>query len=316
MSDENLETGLSEAESAYFESGGAAPLEPPKEQAKEGPEEQPQEGAEQPEGDRDEKGRFKSKTIPFDVFHAEREEHKRTKSEMAELRDFKARMEERWRLLENAAAQQATPEEQPVPDPEKDIFGYAKWQAEQIKALKDRIEGGEKATREQQEAQQVETAIISHWKESAAQEKASNPEFGDAVLWLAGQRENQLAALGKFHPQFRTPEGIRAQIDREVRDITIMAKQQGVSPARMVFELAQSWGYKGKAPNPADVKLPDQLVNVQKAQDASRTVGAASGSAGGQELTLEQVLAMPMPEFNSWIGDPKNARRYDKLMGA
>src|SRR5690606_27583681 len=87
---------LSEADRAYFESGGEAEPEQQAEQP-EGEEQQAEEG-QQP---RDDKGKF----VPHGALHAEREEHKKTRAEVQELRDFKIRMEERWRLAEQLASQ-------------------------------------------------------------------------------------------------------------------------------------------------------------------------------------------------------------------
>lgn len=320
MSDEKPESGLSAAETAFFETGGNAPLEPAPETVTQ-PEGNQPETVEQ-DGSvnvRDDKGRF-VKTIPFDVFHAEREQHKQTKAEMAELREFKGRMEERWQML--AAAAQQQPEQKPVdqdpePDPNTDIFAHNAWLKRQFDGLKKGQAEREQAERQTREASEFEGKVWSFWNNDAAAYKAANPEFEDAVKWMSETRTKQLQAMSDVHPQFASEAGVVAQINRELFEINVLAAQQGKKPAEIIFNMAKRWGYQGKQP-PANeaLTLPAELAKVATAQAASRTVGAAPGAATGAELTLEQIVGMPIGEFNAWHADPKNARRYEKLMGA
>lgn len=327
--DENQPGELSPAETAYFESGGNAPLDTSQPDAaaqaavegqdKPKPEEVNTDGSVQV---RDDKGRF-VKTIPFDVFHAEREEHKRTKGELSELREFKGKMEERWRMLETAAQQMQQPPEpeDPEPDPNKDIFAHNAWLKRQLVKVTGSIAERDKQTaeekrvaEEQNQAAEGERRVWNFWHQDAAKYKASNPEFDDVVTWASEYRSKQLANMADFYPQFADEAGITAQINAELRELVITAAKNGKSPAEAVHKLARSWGYQGKQNEP--LKLPDGLAKVAAAQEASRTVGAAPGGPAGQEMSLEQIMSMPMPEFQAWYAEPKNARRYDKLMGA
>lgn len=317
--DEKPESGLSAAETAFFETGGNAPLEPT-------PETVTQPEAIQPEpveqdgsvNVRDDKGRF-VKTIPFDVFHAEREQHKQTKAEMAELREFKGRMEERWQMLAAAAQQteQKPVDNDPEPDPNTDIFAHNAWLKRQFEGLKKGQTEREASEAKAKEASEFEGKVWQFWNNDAATYKATNPEFEDAVKWMSETRTAQLQAMADVHPQFSTEAGVVAQINRELFEINVLAAQQGKKPAEIIFNMAKKWGYQGKQP-PANeaLTLPAELAKVAAAQTASRTVGAAPGAATGAELTLQQIVDMPQAEFKQWMADPKNSRRYDKLMGA
>ena len=98
---------LTAEETAYFESGGNAPLtaQEPEHVEKEGLQAEtegvapPAEGAE-PEKARDEKGRF----VPHQALHAEREEHKKTKAQLEEISRKQAILEDRWNTLLKASA--------------------------------------------------------------------------------------------------------------------------------------------------------------------------------------------------------------------
>lgn len=321
MNDEKPEGGLSAAENAFFDSGGNVPLEPEKPADGLQTENQTPPETVEPDGSvnvRDDKGRF-VKTIPFDVFHAEREQHKQTKAEMAELREFKGRMEERWQLLASAAQQteQKPVDQDPEPDPNTDIFAHNAWLKRQIDGFKKTQTDRDQSEKQAKEASEGEARVWNYWNETAKAYKAENPEFEDAVKFMSDARTKQLKSLSGLHPQLRTEAGIVQQINSELHAIIVAAAQNGVSPAKYVFDMAKEWGYAGKQP-PANeaLTLPAELARVATAQAASRTVGAAPGAATGAELTLQQIVDMPQGEFKAWMADPKNSRRYDKLMGA
>lgn len=336
MMDEKDESGLSAAETAYFESGGETPLvteQGTQDQGNEQGQESLQAEAEGVEGsdaegqERDDKGRFTGKNamVPHSVFHAEREEHKRTKAEIAELREFKARMEERWRLIDTAAQaqqQQQPVDDDPEPDRNQDIFAHNEWLARQLKKTNERVAQDQKARQEAEEAKQIEAGIRNEWFSSAATEKAENPEFAEAVTWLHNRRATELKTLGKVNPalaNLRSDQGVINQINNELREIIISAKRSGQSPAKMVYMLAKELGFQPAQQQQQasqGVKMPGSLANIQKAQEASRTIGAASGAVSGDDLSLEQIMAMSPTEFQNWHADPKNARRFDNLMGA
>lgn len=320
MAEENV-GGLSAAETAFFDTGGNAPLEPAPETATQPEGNQPPPETVEPDGSvnvRDDKGRF-VKTIPFDVFHAEREQHKQTKAEMAELREFKGRMEERWQLLANAAQQteQKPVDQDPEPDPNTDIFAHNAWLKRQFEGLKKGQADRDQSEKQAKEASEGEQRVWNYWNETAKAYKAENPEFEDAVKFMSDARTKQLKSLSGLHPNLRTEAGIVQQINSELHAIIVAAAQNGVSPAKYVFEMAKEWGYAGKQP-PANeaLTLPAELAKVATAQAASRTVGAAPGAATGAELTLQQIVDMPQGEFRAWHAKPENARRYEKLMGA
>jgi hypothetical protein len=315
MADEKEAEGLSPSEQAFFESGGQTEVTP----ETPAPVETPVEGAEgaPPEANapRDEKGKF----VPHQALHAEREEHKKTRAEVQELKEFKARMDERWRLIEAAAANQP-PEQQadpdPEPDPNVDIFKHNAWLSRQL--ARERQTTAERQQHEEQtrQAAEGEKRVWEYWHETARAESAANPEFADAVTFMSGVRTKQLKSLAGVHKAFKSEAGIAQQIDAELRDLVIASAQNGLSPAKVVFEMAKEWGYQGKAPPPPDpLVLPDALKRVEQAQSQSRTIATAPGRAGGDEMTPEALLALPEPEFAAWMNVPANARKYKAWMG-
>lgn len=312
MTEENTSGAFTPEESAYFESGGEttiaaeAPATPEVETAPT-PEPQPEAGQQE----RDDKGRF----VPHQALHAEREEHKKTKAELESIRQQQAILNDRWQTI-MAVGKQQQEEVKAPPDPDTDIFGYAKWQGEQLAALQKTL-ADDKAQREQAETVSREEAQIwQTWQADAEAYASQQPEFGAAVEFLSQTRTTQLKALGLLDPRLSTPQGINAQINAELKNIVVAARQAGMSPAAAVHEIAKSYGFKAAVPAvPDPLKLPEQLATVAAAQEAAKTVGQAGGRAGGDALTPEAIAAMPAAEFDRWMADPKNARLFEKMMG-
>lgn len=321
--EETNTVGLSAEESAYFESGGASPL--PGIQEAEHVEEKglqaeaeglaaPQEVAEA-EKVRDEKGRF----VPHQALHAEREEHKKTKAQLEEISRKQAILEDRWNTLLKAGVggEQKPAEEDPEPDANVDIFAHNAWLKRQIdkeRSIRSERDEAEKQTRAAQEQDQ---AIWSEWHQSAQSYMAETPDFGDAVKFMSDLRDKQLQALSFANPQLRNEQGRVQQINAELKSIIQAAKQQGLSPAQAVYQLAQGFGYQ-KAAQAApqgqqQPQMPDKLASIARAQEASRTVGQTAGKAGGDELTLEGLLAMSASEYSEWV--EKNPNKFRRLMG-
>lgn len=310
----NAAVELSAEEQAYFESGGETELKETPELATPEPE-QPQavtpEETQQPE--RDEKGRY----VPHQALHAEREEHKKTKAEVESVKQQLAVLNDRWNTLLTLRQQQEKPQEEAAPpDPEQDIFGFAKWQADRVKALEEKLTSQEKQTEQQRQIETQEREIWNSWSQSAEAYAAEKPEFGDAIKWLSDFRAKQLSAMAAIDERFASPQGIHQQINNELRAIVIGARQKGINPAEVVHQMATTYGFQAKAPEPQNLTLPDQLAKVAAAQESAKTVGAAPGRSGGDALTPEAIAAMSAAEFDRWAADPKNAALLDKMLGA
>lgn len=301
-------------EAAYFESGGEtalapAPAEPPPAAEPAKPE---QEGDPQPQ-DRDENGRW----VSHKALHAEREEHKKTRAELQQLRERQGILDDRWNtLLKLRGESEKPPEVETPPDPETDIFGFAKWQADQLSKLQARLDDGEKQTTQQRQIEEQERGIWNDWEQSVREYGSATPEFGEAAKFLADLRSSQIKGFAALDPNLSTPAGINAQINAELRAIVVQCRQAGVSPAKFVHDLAVSYGFKAAAPDPKTMALPEKLAGIAAAQEAAKTVGQSQGRAGADALTPEAIALMTPAEFDRWASDPKNAAMLDKMLGA
>ncbi len=306
MSDDNL----SAVEAAYFDSKGntevvtetPAAVSPPPQPEQPAPE--PAANVEQPitapKDEFDDNGEpiNKGQWVRHGALHAERERRKGFERQAAELREKFTRADERLALLNEALKQpeQATTA-QTQPDPETDIFGYVKWQAEQIKALNERIE----ATGKRTEAQTADIQLRDAYRADAQRFTAEKPEFTEAYRYLMESRDKELASFGIADPQARA-----AQILEEEKALAQHALRSGRSPAAAVFEMAAIRGFQTKAADPAAplqnaiAKTSAEIDRLARGAQASRSLSAAGGSAA-QELSTEAVANMSEQEFNALI---------------
>lgn len=324
MTEENIAGGLSEAEQAYFDSEGETSFEEAGNEAETKTEAETGEagvldekdGEAQAEiegkGERDEKGRF----VNYGALHAERTKRQQLEQEVGGLKQFKAAMEEKMRWTEALLTPEQKVEEDPMPDPNVDIFAHSQWQARQLEKLNAKITERETTEKQAKDHEARENAVWGLWDQSVASIKAEKADFGDAATFLSDMRTKQLSALGNVHAAFKDPRAVNQQINNELRDIIINAAQNNISPAQAVYDLATAWGYAAKAADPAAITMPEKLKGIEQAQQGSRTVGQASGArSGGDEITIESLAAMPQNEFNEWMKVPANEKRFKSLMG-
>ncbi len=308
------ESDLSASEQAYFESGGesevvATPETPAQPETPVTPEDETTPAV---EPERDEKGKF----VPHQALHQEREEHKKTKAQLEARDRQKAILEDRWNTL--LKLQEKPPaEEQPAgpPDPEQDMFGYMKWQADQIQSLKSETENQKKQAEQQRQIEQQESEIWTHWQQSAQTFASATPEFNEAALFLADIRDKQLAGMAFVNPELADKKARDQIMNQELRAIIVAAKQNGINPAQAVFDLAKNvYGFAPKPP-PGTPQLPDNLAQIDRAQRASQSLTATNGKAGGDPISAEAIAAMSPDEFSSWVKKPENERLFNKMLG-
>lgn len=324
MTDE-IETGADEAltdeAKAYFESRGEkGPQAEQAEDGEAGKEPVKETGAEEidesGDGEQAAKG---DKTVPLRAVTKEREERKAAQRELQELRTKHAVLEDRWNTFIQAtqAQQQAQPQQKvdddPMPDPQQDIFAYSAWQQRQIDKMSARFDEREQAEKRQQQESSQEAQIWDHWGRSVAAVKGELPDFGDAATFLSDARTKQLQAYAAVDPRFGDPNAINRQIDSELRQIVVAAAQAGTNPAKAVYELAKSWGYAG--PKPATNADPGKVVEkIAKSMEAETSLSEAGGSSARGTLSAEDIANMSPDEFEAWFAK-HGERGFKRIAG-
>jgi hypothetical protein len=279
---------------------------------------------------------------------AEREARKAEQTELSTLREKHSRLDERLRLFSEATAapkpgataataQPAVAQpaaDTPPPDPEQDIFGYVKWQGDQIVKLTAKVgetqQNVDKTAQTFQESS-ADTQLRTAYGNDARRFAGENPDFGHAYTHYLTVRHATLEAAGYSDQAER-----RQIIEQEERDIVKRAFEGQRSPAATIYAIAKQIGYQkpadppqpasaGEQAQPAPVAQPaaaapapaapsavDQVNRVAAAQAASRSLSSAGGSPVIQ-MSIATLLDMSDPEFAAY--ERANPGVVKQLMG-
>lgn len=340
-----MTTELTAGEQAYLDSGGtdAAGLiaeNPPKVETPTEPKIEPEKPvaeaakvetpvAEAPEPGEEEipaaDGKTKRRMVDSRALKAERERARSLEAELTKERDTRARVDERLKMLSEAvtAAEPVAEKVEPViPDPEQDIFGYAKYLAERVEQLE-----GKQNTFQAETAEQRQTAaVVSNYQRDAAGFEAKQPDFKDAYNYLIGLRKQQLEA------QRYSPEEVSKWLYTEEMNLVQRAFEGKTSPSEDIYNLAKSMGYAPKAAAPvaeakpaAEVKpapaapltapsVTEEIDRIKAGKAASMSLSNGGGSAG-EELSLEWLANAPLKEFEAFMDKPGNRAKVERAMG-
>lgn len=292
-------SALTDAENAYFESGGTTELESQVDSQNQ------QVGADGQSagGEKTEAGADKDKFVPHGALHEERMRRKASDTKVRDLENQLAELRGKFSVIDRITGngQQQTEDKSEI-TPESDIFGYAKKTGETVQEILSRLEKQEqekKTTNEQ-------TAVINNYRNDAAQFEAKTPDFKDAYGFLLNSRAQELIAFG-----VEDAAAITKALEDEEIQIAKVAFANKKSPAEVIYALAQQRGYKK-----ADAGKPSaeaKIDNIEKGQAANKSLSAAGGGADGDNVTAEALLRMPIKEFEAWC--EKNPAKAKRLMG-
>lgn len=264
----------------------------------------------------------KGKFVRHGALHKERMRRKEVERQLAEIQERFTRGDERFRLLTQAmqAAPQAQPPAQPAqpeppkaPDPNEDIFGYAKHLEAQIAALQSGQQQMTEAQAQRAQAEraaQEEHAIVSAFQRDHARLVQADPAYGDAYGYLIQGRVAELKMFGLDDRQ------AIAQANADELSFVRACFERGVSPAEQAYALAKSRGFAPKAPAapaapPAETPAERQ-TRLALGQAASKSLSSAGGAPAG-EVTLDMLASMSEPEFEAFAA--KNPGKVARLMG-
>jgi hypothetical protein len=237
---------------------------------------------------RDDKGRF----VPQAALHKERERRKATETELQAQRQQFARADERLAVLNEilgkATEAPAQQQQAAMPDPETDPIGALQHAFKCIETLQQQIADREQRETEKDEAKRFNNIFLNE----AEHYQKSNPDFKDAVTFLAESRRTELRAAG-----FENRE-IEGMINEELRSNVTRAFKMQRSPAQLLHNLAKARGFT-VVPK-SEHQQPDVMEKLQKIDKGQRTAGASltnAGGSSGEGLTTEALANMSEDEF-------------------
>ena len=325
--------GLTDAEKAYFESGGESPIEAEPEPAAE-PEPQaqaePQDGQQQNEPQANQPQDENSRNVPYGALREERERRKALEQQLAQLNN---NWQAKWQTVEQRVAalqglnqpqQQQRPEEPKIPDPEEDFIEATRWTQQQIMEMQRRQQEQMTSAQRQQQAQQFQGQVMNAWSQRARQVMQEYPQFRKAYKHAADVRFNQYLALG-LSPQ-------QAQQKARADEFNMVAEhmQHGRDPAGAIVRFARASGWSPEpasgqpaqaAPTAANAQQntpaqPQRLDTVAKGMQANKSLsGVGSSTSGRGSFGAKDLAEMSDDEFAAFM-DKKGAKGFKAVLGA
>ncbi len=263
-----MTTELTPEESKFFETGGTAVPEEPKQEAAPAPAPAPQ----------------PPQTVPLAELLEERKERQRIQREMEEGRKRIEKMEQTFQqVLEKANAT-------PVPKYEEDPLGYLQHTQQEVvksqKTVDEKLSKIEQETTQQQQMQRLAMQITA--QETEFRQKAT--DYDAAVKYLKDVRRQDMLDLGV------PAEHVEELLTREIVNFSQASLSNGKNPAETAYNMAKRYGYK-----PAEAKPQSNLQAIANGLDASKTV--QGGSGGG--ITLRDLADMDEASLDAIIKDDK-----------
>lgn len=296
------------AEELEAEAAGLDPVEPTQEQ--------------QEARARDEQGRFapaepqaepeqRTRTVPHQALHQEREAHKQTRAQYQAAQEQLAQLQT---IRDRVRAAQANPQpqeptfQQPT---EQDGQQQPVPGLDHLQKRLDQIEQGnrQRETREQEAGIDQQEARVLHntLAQAEAEFRQQTPDYGDAADHLLKARARQLQIMGV--PDHEILDTIR----EEATDITRVAIQQGRSPAEVVYDWAQTYGYQPRGQQAPQQQGNAMLDAIAKGQKQGRSLSSARGGASTSDVNANAIANMGEDEFQALYATPEGKKIIDAL---
>jgi hypothetical protein len=273
-------------------------------------------------------GKGEPKHVPLSALQEERTKRKALGDTVKNLETQLAEMRGKFSILDRLnekPGDQKTDAPAAPPSVEEDIFGAVKHVGETLAQMQKRLDD-EKAANEKKTADEVaQQTFVNNYKADAAQFETKNPDYKQAYNFLLQTRASELIAIGYDDPMALQAAGApiqEVQAAAKALHDALIADEKGIadlafgkkkSPAQIIYDLAKQRGYKAAA-KPADTgKGAEKLDTIERGQQVNKSLTGAGGSDGGDQMTAERLLAMPLDEFEAWTA--KNPAKAKRIMG-
>lgn len=289
---DQLGAQLTPAEESYFESGGTSEIPTEAPAAQETTSAEPV-AAKEPAKEET----TADKTVPLAALHEERTRRRELDRKARDLETQLAELKGKFSIVERL---NPTKEEK-VPTVEEDIFGVVKNTTTDVAKIKEVLAKQD----EEAKARKAEDELITAYRADAAQFRSKQADFDAAYNHLMQSRVAELQAMG-----YTSPQMLQQALLADERAIAEMALKDGQSPSERIYELAKLRGYAVKAEKAAEKPAAEKIAELEKAQAANKSLAGTGGGTGETEMTAEQLIKMPMAEFEAWCEkNPAKARR-------
>lgn len=257
----------------------------------------------------------KQRKVNWSAYSREKQQRKETEARLARIQQ---EYEEKMALINQRLSMMNTPPQpqkpqaseapQPVaiPDPEEDIFAFAKYTAAELAAMKAKEQQQQQAAMiaqqraqeqamRQQQMVRYERAIIEEYNKWGSERAKVDPDFVDAYDHARSTRIRQLMRHGMDEA------GAKQQATREEFELAARSLQENRDPTQLIVDYAKDLGWQPKAKQAAPD--PKRLDTIAKAQDVHKTMtGTGSPGAGrSPEVNAEALAKMSNEEFAAFL---------------
>lgn len=292
---------MSADDEAYFASGGKTDVAEPEiveEEIASADEPALEAEAEEPATEQEQPGQ--QKTVPHKALHAEREEHKRTKSELIEARERLARLDERTNMILAQMNQRQQPEQEQtqanplgeIPDATVDPVGAIAWVTQQIAAQKQAEQEQVRQYQEQQQYEQQANAAIREADVVLTQAVQQDATVQEAFEFATNAVKSEIARMGYSGQQ------ADQLFQQELVKFAANAPRDPQGIAERAKAVARYYGWTPQAANQQQSPA-DKITQLQKAVPANRSLSQASGKS--TNLSAADIDSMSDGEFSEWL---------------
>lgn len=226
--------------------------------------------------------------VDYGALHAERERRKQAQRELEEIRTKYSTLEERIATINEQIARQ---NQAPTPTFEENPDEYFRHQLEQtgksVEELKAEMSKSSEAEQHRLAQQQLAQSIMA----AEAEFRRESPDYDDAVNFLREARAREYAIWG-----IDDPSEINLRLYGEALQLAEHARQAGMSPAQLAYNLASARGYRKAAAQQVGDDASKKLEKVKKGQESSKSLSSRGGE-GEPVLDAEALANMSDEEF-------------------
>ena len=282
-------TLLTPEEEQYFESRGATEM--PVEEKIDAEEAKPVEPvAEKPPS-----------LVPLATYLEERKERQALAQQVAEREKSLATLESRLNTL-----QEVWQPKTPVPNYDEDPIGAINYKLEETSKKYEDLQRAEQTRVQAEAARQQAEQLRTYGKAQADEFKTKQPDFYDAYNTIWAKKDAELQALGYSDPRQRNQFIAEYEVS-----IIQKAASEGANIAERLYELAKSIGYTPKQAEQAEGDGEKKLQTIAAGQAASKSIGAAGGTAPPAKMTLAWLANLSDDEFEAYTSDPVKWRKLN-----
>lgn len=225
-----------------------------------------------------------------------------------ELQEMFTRTDERLKLLNEALngagkrQQEKNEQQDPEPDPEKDIFGWVQWSRRQMTSMQQMLQQqGQREQASNEEVQVAETYKADARRFASDPNNENGKHFGQAYNFLMNQRVAELALYhygveamkddGSIDKTKLTADQMRrvlADVAAEERELVTNNIKANKSPAAAIYQMARTRGFRPPAPQQAGAGAG---AGAQNGAGTGKAPGGLDGSQGRRVPNVADEIA-------------------------